>query len=162
MPISTDAEGNTKTPTKTQVVSQYAKEGIQRKLTQILPCDFLIEIKGSELELYIPEYYKGKVIGKWGAAINELEKEIWLRIHVKTFNDLPLLDAKIDIAGGDRKNDPLIISLPEEYRNKTICLLVDDGLIYAKSNDQANILINNRETSNLIKKKGFVIVKTQN
>lgn len=162
MPISTDAEGNTKTPTKTQVVSQYAKEGIQRKLTQILPCDFLIEIKGSELELYIPEYYKGKVIGKWGAAINELEKEIWLRIHVKTFNDLPLLDAKIDIAGGDRKNDPLIISLPEEYRNKTICLLVDDGLIYAKSNDQANILINNRETCNLIKKKGFVIVKTQN
>ena len=145
MPISTDTEGNTKTPTKTQVVSQYAKEGIQRKLTQILP-----------------EYYKGKVIGKWGAAINELEKEIWLRIHVKTFNDLPLLDAKIDIAGGDRKNDPLIISLPEEYRNKTICLLVDDGLIYAKSNDQANILINNRETSNLIKKKGFVIVKTQN
>ena len=162
MPISTDAEGNTKTPTKTQVVSQYAKEGIQRKLTQILPCDFLIEIKGSELELYIPEYYKGKVIGKWGAAINELEKEIWLRIHVKTFNDLPLLDAKIDIAGGDRKNEPLIISLPEEYRNKTICLLVDDGLIYAKSNDQANILINNRETSNLIKKKGFVIVKIQN
>ena len=64
MPISTDAEGNTKTPTKTQVVSQYAKEGIQRKLTQILPCDFLIEIKGNELELYIPEYYKGKVIGK--------------------------------------------------------------------------------------------------
>ena len=64
MPISTDAEGNTKTPTKTQVVSQYAKEGIQRKLTQILPCDFLIEIKGRELELYIPEYYKGKVIGK--------------------------------------------------------------------------------------------------
>ena len=64
MPISTDAEGNTKTPTKTQVVSQYAKEGIQRKLTQILPCDFLIEIKGGELELYIPEYYKGKVIGK--------------------------------------------------------------------------------------------------
>ena len=64
MPISTDAEGNTKTPTKTQVVSQYAKEGIQRKLTQILPCDFLIEIRGNELELYIPEYYKGKVIGK--------------------------------------------------------------------------------------------------
>ena len=162
MPISTDSEENSKTPTKTQVVSQYAKEGIQRKLTQILPCDFLIEIKGSELELYIPEYYKGKVIGKWGAAINELEKEIWLRIHVKTFNDLSLLDAKIDIAGGDRKNEPLIISLPEEYRNKTICLLVDDGLIYAKSNDQANILINNRETCNLIKKKGFVIVKTQN
>ncbi|MDO4713814.1 MAG: ATPase, T2SS/T4P/T4SS family [bacterium] len=76
MPIDTDENGNPKTPTKTQVVSQYAKEGIQRKLAQTLPCDFLIEIKGSELELFIPEYYKGKIIGKGGTAINELEKEI--------------------------------------------------------------------------------------
>ena len=64
MPIATDENGNPKVPTKTQVVSQYAKEGIQRKLQQLLPCDFHIEIKGSELELYIPEYYKGKIIGK--------------------------------------------------------------------------------------------------
>lgn len=161
MPIDTDESGNPKTPTKTQVVSQYAKEGIQRKLAQTLPCDFLIEIKGSELELFIPEYYKGKIIGKGGAAINELEKEIGLRIHVKTFNELPLLDAKVDIAGGNSKNEPLIISLPEAYRNKTICLLVDDGLVYAKSNDQANIVINNKQTIQLIKRKGFVIVDLQ-
>ena len=64
MPIATDENGNPKAPTKTQVVSQYAKEGIQRKLQQLLPCDFHIAIKGSELELYIPEYYKGKIIGK--------------------------------------------------------------------------------------------------
>lgn len=161
MPIDTDENGNPKTPTKTQVVSQYAKEGIQRKLAQTLPCDFLIEIKGSELELFIPEYYKGKIIGKGGTAINELEKEIWLRIHVKTFNELPLLDAKVDIAGGNSKNEPLVISLPEEYRNKTICLLVDDGLVYAKSNSQANIVINNKQSIQLIKRKGFVIVDLQ-
>jgi len=64
MPLATDENGNPKVPTKTQVVSQYAKEGIQRKLQQLLPCDFHIAIKGSELELYIPEYYKGKIIGK--------------------------------------------------------------------------------------------------
>lgn len=58
MPIQTDEKGNPKTPTKTQVVSEYAKEGIQRKLSQNLPCDFHIQIKGSELELYVPEYYK--------------------------------------------------------------------------------------------------------
>jgi hypothetical protein len=76
MPIQTDEKGNPKNPSKNQVVSEYAKEGIQRKLSQALPCDFHIQIKGSELELYVPEYYKGKVIGKGGAGINGLEKEI--------------------------------------------------------------------------------------
>ena len=98
--------GNPKIPTKTQVVSQYAREGIQRKLQQLLPCDFHIAIKGSELELYIPEYYKWKIIGKGWTAITNLEKDIGLRIHVRTFNELPLLEVKVDIAGGDRKGDP--------------------------------------------------------
>ena len=161
MPIATDENGNPKVPTKTQVVSQYAKEGIQRKLQQLLPCDFHIAIKGSELELYIPEYYKGKIIGKGWTAITNLEKDIGLRIHVKTFNELPLLEVKVDIAGGDRKGDPLVISLPEEFRNKTVPLLVDDGLVYAKADNQANIVIKNKETATLIKRKGFVVVNTE-
>ena len=161
MPIATDENGNPKIPTKTQVVSQYAREGIQRKLQQLLPCDFHIAIKGSELELYIPEYYKGKIIGKGWTAITNLEKDIGLRIHVRTFNELPLLEVKVDIAGGDRKGDPLVISLPEEFRNKTVPLLVDDGLVYAKADNQANIVIKNKETATLIKRKGFVVVNTE-
>lgn len=158
MPIQTDEKGNLKNPSKNQVVSEYAKEGIQRKLSQALPCDFHIQIKGSELELYVPEYYKGKVIGKGGAGINGLEKEIWLRIHVKTFAELPLLDVKVDIAGGNKKNEPLVIALPQEYANQTITLLVDDGLLYAKTNNQANIVINDKQVITLIRRKGFVIV----
>lgn len=161
MPIATDENGNPKVPTKTQVVSQYAKEGIQRKLQQLLPCDFHIAIKGSELELYIPEYYKGKIIGKGWTAISNLEKDIGLRIHVKTFNELPLLDVKVQIAGGERKNDPLVISLPEEFRNKTVPLLIDDGLVYAKVDNQANIVIKTKETATLIKRKGFVVVNAE-
>ena len=158
MPIQTDEKGNPKNPSKNQVVSEYAKEGIQRKLSQALPCDFHIQIKGSELELYVPEYYKGKVIGKGGAGINGLEKEIWLRIHVKNFAELPLLDVKVDIAGGNKKNEPLVIALPQEYANQTITLLVDDGLLYAKTNNQANIVINDKQVITLIRRKGFVIV----
>jgi len=161
MPIATDENGNPKVPTKTQVVSQYAREGIQRKLQQLLPCDFHIAIKGSELELYIPEYYKGKIIGKGWTAITNLEKDIGLRIHVKTFNELPLLDVKVDIAGGDRKGDPLVISLPEDFRNKTVPLLVDDWLVYAKADNQANIVIKNKETATLIKRKGFVVINVE-
>jgi hypothetical protein len=72
-----------------------------------------------------------------------------------------LLDVKVDIAGGERKNEPLIISLPENFRNKTVPLLVDDGLIYAKADNNANIVINSRQTSSLIKRKGFVVVNTE-
>lgn len=158
MPIQTDEKGNPKNPSKNQVVSEYAKEGIQRKLSQALPCDFHIQIRGSELELYVPEYYKGKVIGKGGVGINGLEKEIWLRIHVKTFAELPLLDVKVDVAGGNKKNEPLVIALPQEYANQTITLLVDDGLLYAKTNNQANIVINDKQVITLIRRKGFVIV----
>lgn len=98
MPINTDGGGMSPKATREQVVSQYAKEGIQKKLSKVLPCNFLIDIKGTSLYLYIPEYYKGKIIGKGGASISNLEKEIGLSIQVKTFAELPFLDLKVDVA----------------------------------------------------------------
>lgn len=65
---------------------------------------------------------------------------------------------KVDIAGGNKKNEPLVIALPQEYANKTMALLVDDGLLYAKTNSQANIVINTKELIALIRRKGFVLV----
>lgn len=65
---------------------------------------------------------------------------------------------KVDIAGGNKKNEPLVIALPQEYANQTITLLVDDGLLYAKTNNQANIVINDKQVTTLIRRKGFVIV----
>jgi ATPase len=64
MPITTDENWVSKLPSKQQVVSSYAKEWIQRKLQQLLPCDFHLSVKGNEVDLYIPEYYKWKIIGK--------------------------------------------------------------------------------------------------
>lgn len=65
---------------------------------------------------------------------------------------------KVDLAGGNKKNEPLVIALPQEYANKTMVLLVDDGLLYAKTNSQANIVINTKELITLIRRKGFVLV----
>ncbi len=37
-------------------MNEYAKHTITQKLQKILPCDFLVKIKGtSNLDLYIPE-----------------------------------------------------------------------------------------------------------
>lgn len=54
-----------------------------------------------------------------------------------------------------------MISLPEEFRNKTVPLLVDDGLVYAKADNNANIVIKAKETATLIKRKGFVVVNAE-
>jgi len=162
MPITTDENWVSKLPSKQQVVSSYAKEWIQRKLQQLLPCDFHLSVKGNEVDLYIPEYYKWKIIGKGWSAITNLEKDIWLGIHVKTFNELPLLDVKVDIAWWNKKWEPLVISLPEEFKNKTVPLLIDDGLVYGKADNQANIVLNNKEIISLVRRKGFVIVNTEN
>lgn len=157
MPMQ-EEDGSPKNATKTQVVSNYAKEGIQKKLAKILPCNFLVEIKGSSLLLYVPEYFKGKVIGKWGASISNLEKDIWLAIQVKTFAELPLLDIQVQLAGGNGKNDPFIISLPQEYASRTLPLLLNDDIVYTQVDRNANIVIKDRQTINMMKKSGFLFV----
>lgn len=45
-------------------LGEYARHGIQQKLEQLLPCDFLLSIKGTSIDLYIPEESKGRIIGK--------------------------------------------------------------------------------------------------
>ena len=42
----------------------YAKEGIEKKLSSILNSRFIVKMKGNGIELYVPEFVKGKIIGK--------------------------------------------------------------------------------------------------
>jgi ATPase len=80
VPIS----GDTKKAAKSRGMQKYAKEAIEQKLQQILPCDFLLGIVGThDINIYIPEMYKARVIGKAGVAIQDLEKQMDLHIHVK-------------------------------------------------------------------------------
>ncbi|MBO4204253.1 hypothetical protein J5893_05625 [bacterium] len=45
-------------------MSTYAKEGIEKKLESILTSKFVVKMRGSGIELYVPEFVKGKIIGK--------------------------------------------------------------------------------------------------
>jgi ATPase len=96
MPIPEEGtEGGTG---KKNSISSYAKGGIEQKLKSILNSDFIVKMKGNSIELYIPEFIKGKIIGKGGSAISELERAVGVGIQVKTFDELPLLDVKTDIS----------------------------------------------------------------
>jgi ATPase len=55
MPITEDGTGAT---SKKSMVSEYAKQGINQRLQKLLPCDFLLKVKGSGVDLYIPDYAK--------------------------------------------------------------------------------------------------------
>jgi ATPase len=57
MPLIGGVDGEGKVESKGKsVVSEYARHTITQKLQQLLPCDFLLKIKGSSnLDVYVPE-----------------------------------------------------------------------------------------------------------
>jgi predicted PilT family ATPase len=75
------------------------------------------------LDLYVPESYKGRIIGKAGANVNQLEKDMGLKINLRSFDELPLLDVKTKI-NTPKKNARTDISFPAEFAEQNICFLV--------------------------------------
>ncbi len=148
--------GEMKKAAKSRGMQKYAREAIEQKLQQILPCDFLLGIVGThDINIYIPEMYKARVIGKAGSAIQDLEKQMDLHIHVKWFGDVPLLDVQVDIK---RSNSGLSIIMPKEYANQKIPLLVNDELFYGRTDERGMIVVTKKKVADMLDRTGFVIV----
>lgn len=148
-------EGRKATPKEN--LGEYAKHAIHQKLQQIIPCDFLIKVKGTSVDLYIPESYKGRIIGKWWSAINDLEKTIGLDINVKWFDDLPLLEAKVDISEG---RNGLNIAFPGIYEQKTMHLLIGEDIIDVLTDRNGVATMKDKPLLKAVQKRGFVIIDT--
>lgn len=76
MPIPEEGTEGTPAANRKATISGYAKEGIEKKLKNILNCEFVVKMRGNSIELYVPEFVKGKIIGRGGSAIGELEKAV--------------------------------------------------------------------------------------
>ena len=141
-------------------ISEYARHTITQKLQQLLPCDFLLKIKGSSnLDIYVPEWAKGRVIGKAGANINDLEKSMKLKINLKSFDDLPLMDVQTEIYNG-KKNTITDIQFPIEFANQNMCFLIWDDIAYFTPDERGMVNIKQKEIVKSINRQGFVIVDT--
>lgn len=152
--VPIDAE--TKKAAASKGMHKYAKDAIEQKLQQILPCDFLLGIKGThDINLYVSNLYKPRVIGKAGSAINDLEKQMDLHIHVKSFDDAPLLDVQVETK---RVGAQYMIILPPSYANQKIPLLVNDELYYGKTDERGIITVHKKNIIKLLDTHGFVIV----
>ena len=141
---------------KKNMVSEYAKQTINQKLQKILPCDFLLRVKGTSLGLYIPEEFKGRIIGKAGASINDLEKSIGLRINVKLFADLPLLDVQTQV--DVMQKNAVMITFPEWWGDKEAVLIVGEDLFRGRIDTHGVLAIKEKAMVKLIQKKWYVIV----
>lgn len=161
MPLTGDMNGEGKIQSKGKsTVSEYAKHTITQKLTQLLPCDFLLKIKwSSNLDIYVPEESKGRVIGKAGANINDLEKAMKLKINLKSFDDLPLMDVKTQITT-PKKNNITDILFPIELADQNICFLIGDEIVYFTADARGIVSIKQKEIVKNIARQGFVIVDT--
>jgi len=159
MPLlwTADDEGKVQSKGKS-AISEYAKNTITQKLQQLLPCDFLLKIKwSSNLDIYVPEESKGRVIGKAWANITQLEKDMGLKINLKSFDDLPLLDVKTQINWG-KKNNITDISFPIEFANQNICFLIGDEIAYFTADARGIVTIKAKELVKTMGRKWFVIV----
>ncbi|MCX6825610.1 MAG: ATPase, T2SS/T4P/T4SS family [candidate division SR1 bacterium] len=161
MPLSGDMNGEGKVQSKGKtVVSEYAKQTISKKLQQLLPCDFFLKVKGSSnLDLYIPEESKGRIIGKAGANINALEKSMGLKINLKSFDELPLLEVNTDIQAGKKSNISEVL-FPIEFANQNICFLIGDQVAYFIADARGMITIKDKQLVKEISRRGFVVVDT--
>jgi ATPase len=140
---------------------EYAKNAVYQKLAQLLPCDFLLSIKSaSKISVYIPESYRARVIWKAGSKIQEIEKWLRLKIDLHSFSDLKLLD--IQVKTQLEKNKSMQIRFPETMRNKTVCLLIWDELLYLNTNTQAHVNVTKKSDVKLLSNKWFVVVDWEN
>lgn len=159
MPLLGDANGENKVTSKSKsAISEYAKQTIMQKLDKILPCDFLVRVKwASTLALYIPESFKGRIIGKSWANINSLEKQLWLNIDIKSFDELPLLEVETQM-NASKKNAQLEIVFPNEFAEQALCFLIGDDIAYFTADARGVVTIKAKELVKTISKRWFVIV----
>lgn len=62
-------------PTSASALAKYAKSAIEHHLQELIQYRCHVEITGpNSLTMYIPDTIKGRVIGKGGARIEEIQK----------------------------------------------------------------------------------------
>ena len=75
-----------------------------------------------------------------------------LKINLKSFDDLPLLDVKTKI-NSPKKNAKTDISFPADYADKKICFLIGDEIAYFTADSRAVVNIKDKQFIKDIDKK---------
>jgi len=136
----------------------HAKQSVQKQLDKLFDFGFLVSVRGDHsVDLYIPETKKWVVIGKQWSKIQQIEKNLDLRVNVKSFSDLPLISGVVD-SRINAKENRLILTFSKEFVEKRICLLVDDMLIHQRVSRKSTVTIDGKWIIRKMQKFGYVVV----
>ena len=140
---------------KSSKVSDYAKVAIDRQLESILPCSFISKVNWNDIELFVPKSEKWSIVGRWWENIRWLEQEIWLNIHVKTYEDLPILDVNVNV---ENNNNSTVLYFPKWYENKNIYIMVWKELLHTQTNSHGQIIIKKKNYLKSMNNKWFTLI----
>jgi predicted PilT family ATPase len=140
---------------KSSKMSDYAKVAIDRHLESILPCSFISKVSGNDIELFVPKSEKWSIVGRWGENIRGLEQEIWLNIHVRTYEDLPILDTKVNV---ENNNSSIVLYFPKWYENKNVYIMVWKELLHTQTNANWQIIIKKKNYIKTMTSKWFTLI----
>lgn len=75
-----------------------------------------------------------------------------LKINLKSFDDLPILDVKTQI-NTPKKGAVAEIVFPEEFADQVICFLIGDEIAYFTADAHAMVTIKNKNTVKTLSKR---------
>lgn len=127
-------------------IDSYAKRELEGVVRKKLGIPVRVEVTWAKsIEIYIPEHEKPRVIGKWWSRISQLERELGLRIKVKSHEeaDAPTHSGiAYDINEIRRwRKVSLELSFDPEFAWKEIQCLIWETMMTLTLNSQARIAI---------------------
>lgn len=140
-------------------LANYAKVAVDEHLRNMLWCSFISKIRSETIHLFVDKSEKWAIIWKAWKNIMAMEKEIWLKINLEVFDDLPVLDIDVKV---EKNNNTIVLYFPKHFIDRDVYLLIGKELIHTQSNDHAQVIIKNKNLIKAAGTKGFEIIDYDN
>lgn len=155
MPLGEEI-GVQKKPSK---LADYAKQTVDQHLKNILSCGFISKIRWETVHLFVAKAEKWAIIWKAWKNIMAMEKELWLRINLEVFDDLPILDVDVKV---EKNKNTAVLYFPNSFVNRDVYLLIDKALIQTQTNDHWQVIVKNKSLLKTIFTKWFTLIDYDN
>lgn len=136
-------------------LNHYAKLSIDNILKEILPCSFISKVSWDKLELFVPRSEKWAIVWKWWQNIQSIEDQLWLKINVQTFEDLPILDIDVQT---EKNGNSVVIYFPRHYVDRNVYVMIWKELLHTQTNSHAQVVVKNKNIVKSIISKGFTLI----
>ena len=136
-------------------LNHYAKLSIDNILKEMLPCSFISKVSWDTVQLFVPRSEKWAIVWKWWQNIQSLEDQLWLRINVQTFEDLPILDIDVQT---EKNGNSIVIYFPRHYVDRNVYVMIWKELLHTQTNSHAQVVVKNKNIVKSIVSKWFTLI----